>query len=95
MNRGHARLHHDFIDCGETRTVSAQRVLNTRIGWAQKVEPQTHDQSNPIFLKYFTGKFLRKFVVKRILKLSPHLARVAALLLLHYLVKYYYQQNKH
>jgi len=49
MNRGHARLHHDFIDCGETRTVGARRVLNTRIGWAKKVEPQTHDQSKPIF----------------------------------------------
>ena len=46
-------------------------------GWARKVRPQTLDhnsvRSGPFFV---TGKFLRKFVVKLIVKLPSHLAYI-------------------
>ena len=36
-------------------------------------------KSSPILKKKFTGRFLRKFAVKWILKIPPHLAYVATL----------------
>ena len=56
-----------------------------RVG--QKVRPQTYDlilSNLDQFKKNFTGRFLGKFVVKRILKIQTHLAYM----LLHYLVKH-------
>jgi len=46
-------------------------------GWAKKVEPETHDHnlSNLNRFKKITGRFLGKFVLKRILKIPPHQAR--------------------
>ena len=45
--------------------------------------PQTHGhnsvKSQPILKVFFTGRFPGKFVVKSILKFSPHLAYVATL----------------
>jgi len=52
------------------------------IGWAEKLGHKlvTIILSNlDRFTKFFTGRFLRKFAVKCILKISPHLAYVATL----------------
>jgi len=56
-----------------------------RVG--QKAGPQTRDHNS---VKKITGRFLRKFAVKWILKIPPHLAYVA----IHYVVKHWCQQNK-
>jgi len=48
------------------------------------VGPQAHGhntvKSEPISKKNFTGRFHGKFVIKRILKIPPHIAYVATLL---------------
>jgi len=44
------------------------------------VGPQTHDHNSVKRLNFFfTGRFLGKFVVKRIFKIPPHLAYVATI----------------
>jgi len=48
----------------------------------QKTRPQTHENNCQIltdFKNFFTVRFLGKFAVKWILKISPHLAYVATL----------------
>ena len=60
---------------------------------ARKIRPQTHDhnsvKSEPIYIFFFTGRFVGKFAVKRILEIPLHLACVATLPL-----KPQSQQNK-
>jgi len=80
------RHHHPqivrFLQATATVLVRIQTDL-TYLQGGPKTGPQTHDhnsvKSSPIYKFFFTGRFLGKFAVKRVLKILPHLAYVATL----------------
>ena len=55
-------------------------LIDLYTGWAKKGGPQARDDNVwTELIKFFTERFLGKFVVKWILKITPHLAYVATL----------------